>query len=55
LDIQENIFVAVVWVYSGDLRLLEMFPSVLKVDDANNEKRPHMTFTQAGMYSHGYG
>ncbi len=35
------------WV-SGDLRLLELFPSVVKVDDTshtNNEKWPHMIFT----------
>jgi hypothetical protein len=38
----------VAWVYSGDLRLLELFPCIVKVDDTshtNNEKQPHMNFT----------
>ena len=33
LDLQENIFVAMAWVYSGDLRLLKLFPSVVIVVD----------------------
>ncbi len=44
----ENLFVAVAWVYTGELRLLHQFPYVIKVDDTshtNNEKRPHLTFT----------
>jgi len=53
--VHENIVVAMAWVYSGDLRLLELFPSVVKVDDTshtNNEKWPHMTFT--GQTSSGH-
>lgn len=44
----QNLFAAVAWVYKSELRLLNLFPSVVKIDDTshtNNEKRPFMTFT----------
>lgn len=48
LTSDDNLFIAVAWVYTGELRLLRQFPHVIKVDDTshtNNEKRPHLTFT----------
>jgi len=57
LDMQENIFVAMALVYSGDLRLLELFPSVVKVDDTshtNNEKWTRMAFTGQTSSGHGF-
>jgi hypothetical protein len=51
----ENLFVGVAWVTTGDMRLLKLFPSVVKVDDTchtNNEKRPHLTIT--GQTSSGH-
>ena len=52
---EENLFVGVAWISTGDLRLLTLFPSVIKVDDTchtNNEKRPHLTIT--GQTSSGH-
>ena len=42
------IIVSVAWVNSGDLKLLKLFPQVVKIDETsytNNGKLPHMTFS----------
>ena len=52
------IFVAAAWVNSGDLRLVKLFPLVVKVDDTSRKKSTHIWHSLVkpivGMFSHGW-